>query len=101
MAYHRSSARRTALVSRRGYSSVDGVWDDIKGAVTKAGGAALDFYGTSARAQGAAAALEQQNKEMAAALAARSSPTGGVSTNTLLIGGVAAAGLLVLLLRRK
>lgn len=98
MAYQRTTARRTALVSRRGYSSIGGLWDDVKDGLKKAGGAALDFYGENAKAQGAATALESQNREMAAALAARSSP--GVSTNTLLIGGIAVAGLAVLLLRK-
>lgn len=94
MSYH----HKTTVIARRGYSSMDGVFDDIKSAVSGAVKGAVSFYGQSQQAQGASAALAEQNKAMAEQLAARSKP--GIDTTTLAIAG---AGVLaaVLLLRKK
>lgn len=92
---------RTTLVSRRGYDSVDGTWDDIKQGVKGAVSSAVSFYGSAQQAQGAAAALQQQNAQMTAALAAQQRPpSSGIDTKTIALLGAAGLGL-VLILRKK
>lgn len=95
---------RTTLISRPVESAYGGVeealgdvWDTIKGGAS----AALDFFGSGIKAQGASEALAAQNQQLAAQLAAQRGGGGGVSTTTLLVGGAVLAGVLVLALRKK
>ena len=93
---------RDTLISRRGYSGfhgggLSGVLSDIGGAIKDVAGGALNFYGSSQQAVGAAAAAQQTNKDLSAALAAKQ----GIGTGTILIGAAAVGGLAWFLLRKK
>lgn len=81
------------LISRRGYSNLDG-WTDTVGDVAKG---ALSFFGSQQRAAGQAEAMAQVNKDLLAAQQAQQ----GISTEVLLIGGVAVGAALFLILRKK
>ena len=86
MAYQRSN-----LISRPGYSGMDGLWDDITGAAGKVFGA----WGAQQQAVGAQQQAAQQNRDLTNAIAAQQ----GISTSTIVIG--AGAVLIGYLLLRK
>jgi hypothetical protein len=88
----------TTLIARRGYSGtagLDDIWDKVKAGVS----AAVDYYGSTEQAKGAAAATAAQNAALTQALTQKSSS--GLSTTTMVaIGAVGLVGL-ALVLRRK
>lgn len=84
---------RNELISRAGYSGLDGVLDTLEEAL----GAGIKYYGDQQRAAGAAAAQQQQNRDLTAALMARQ----GIGTDTLLIFGALGVGAFLLLRKRK
>ncbi len=89
----------STIISRQGYSgvgSLDDIWEKLKAGVSTA----VDYYGSSEQAKGAAAASAAQNAALTQALASQNSG-GGLSTTTMLaIGAVGLVGL-ALVLRRK
>lgn len=91
---------RSNLISRRGYSGAGGLagtLSDIGGALKDVAGGAVNFYGASQQAVGAAAASQATNRDLAAALAAKQGPGFG----TILIGAAAVGGIAYFLLRKK
>jgi hypothetical protein len=99
MAYYTKTSPRTMnLVSRQGYSNLDGVLDDVFSSVKGAVGSVINFYGTAQQNAGAAALAQQQAAQQQAQMMPGAGG-GGISTGTMLALGAGALGL-VLLLRK-
>lgn len=94
---------KTTLISRPVPSNgIEEALGDVVSFLKGGASAALDFFGSGIKAQGAAEALAQQAKaDSEARAAAAAKAGGGIPTTYLVAGGLALAGVLVLAMRKK